>query len=292
MHVALRRQSLSARGLGHAYASDVRLFNRWCAGRRLNADTLIAYFAELEQTHRVSSLCRKKAALKRAIVCARGDSLTVAEHAQLSAVFKRIRTGQADCAVYEHEILSRDELSALLDRAGTKTAAIVSALYETAARVSELLSIRVSDCTVRDDTVHCEIRRGKGRKQRTVYMTRRTYETLRECYRGKTYLLEHKRRQLSRHTIMTLVKRAGANIGRGDIHPHTLRHTKASHLLKAGMSLAAVSAYLGHSNAAVTAKYYVHDKPTPEAVLEMYETHKARDRARKSTLRTAHEEAH
>ena len=263
------RQALPVAGLALAYRADVQGFNTWLAGRQVKPETLKKYFAELEQTHRVSTLSRKKSALKKAIAQTRGGALTVAEQAQLTEVFKDIKTGQAESAVHEHEILTRAELSELTESAGAKTSALITALYETAARVSELLSLRLADCTARGESVQCEIRRGKGRKQRTAYMSKKTFETLKSLYAGKTYLIERNGKTLSRHTVATMIKRAGAMIGRPDIHPHTLRHTKASHLLTAGMSLPAVSAYCGHSDPAVTAKFYLHDKPTAEAVLSL-----------------------
>lgn len=263
------RQGLPVTGLATPYRSDVERFNAWLAGRPVRPETLKAYFAELEKTHRVASLSRKKSALKKAIAQTRGNALTLSEQSQLSEVFREIKTGKAESAVHEHEILSRDELAELKEKAGAKTAAIVSALYETAARVSEVLSLRLSDCTVRGESVQCEIRRGKGRKQRTVYLSKNTFDSLKSLYAGKVFLIERDGKQLSRHTVATMIKRAGAAIGRPDIHPHTLRHTKASHLLTAGMSLPAVSAYCGHSDPAITAKFYLHDKPTAEAVLSL-----------------------
>jgi len=265
--IAPSRQGLPVNGLALAYRADVRGFNTWLAGRPVQPETLKAYFAELEQTHRVATLSRKKSALKKAIAETRGGALTLAEQAQLTAVFREIKTGQAESAVHEHEILSRDELAELTAIAGEKTSAIITALYESGARVSELLALRLSDCTVRGDGVQCEIRRGKGKKQRTAYLSKSTFENLKKLYGGKAFLIERKGKQLSRHTVGTMIKRAGAAIGRPDIHPHTLRHTKASHLLTAGMSLPAVSAYCGHSDPAVTAKFYLHDKPTAAAVL-------------------------
>lgn len=267
--IAQNRQGLPVAGLALAYRSDVQGFNTWLAGRSVKAETLKGYFAELEKTHRVSTLSRKKSALKKAIAQTRGGALTVAEQAQLTEVFREIKTGQAERAVHEHEILSRDELAELTTYSGEKTSALITALYETAARVSELLSLRLVDCTVKGESVVCEIRRGKGRKQRVTYLSKKTFETLKALYAGKTFLIERNGKQLSRHTVGTIIKRAGSAIGRADIHPHTLRHTKASHLLTAGMSLPAVSAYCGHSDPAVTAKFYLHDKPTAEAVLSL-----------------------
>lgn len=267
--ISQTRQGLPVAGLATAYRSDVQGFNAWLAGRPVRPETLKAYFAELEQTHRVSTLSRKKSALKKAIAQTRGGALTIAEQAQLTEVFREIKTGQAELAVHEHEILTREELAELKETAGEKTSAIIAALYESAARVSELLALRLSDCTVRGESVQCEIRRGKGRKQRVAYLSKSTFETLKKLYAGKVFLIERNGKQISRHTVATMIKRAGAAIGRPDIHPHTLRHTKASHLLTAGMSLPAVSAYCGHSDPAVTAKFYLHDKPTAEAVLSL-----------------------
>lgn len=267
--IARTCQGLPVNSLAPAYRSDVQGFNTWLAGRSVRPETLKAYFAELEQTHRVSTLSRKKSALKKAIAQTRGGAMTIAEQAQLTEVFREIKTGQAEIAVHEHEILTREELAEVLEIAGEKTAALMAALYDTAARVSELLELRLSDCIIRSDSVQCEIRRGKGRKQRTVFMRKKTFDEMRLLYAGKTYLAERDGKPLSRHTVATMIKRAGARIGRPDIHPHTFRHTKASHLLTAGMSLPAVSAYCGHSDPSITAKFYLHDKPTAEAVLSL-----------------------
>ena len=267
--ISQTRQGLPLTGLSPAYSLDVRCFNAWLAGRHVNPETLKAYFAELEQTKSVNTLSRKKCSLKKAIADTRGGALTLTEQAQLTAFFREIKTGQAEIAVHEHEILSRDELAELTAIAGEKTSALITALYESAARVSELLALRLSDCSIRGESVLCDIKRGKGKKQRTAYLTKNTFETLKKLYGGKVFLIEREGKQISRHTVGTMIKRAGAAIGRPDIHPHTLRHTKASHLLTGGMSLPAVSAYCGHSDPSITAKFYLHDKPTAEAVLSI-----------------------
>lgn len=267
MKLQTTSQPLPVKGLALAYRSDVQGFNTWLAGRPVKPETLKQYFAELEKTHRVATLSRKKSALKKAIAQTRGGALTIAEQAQLTEVFKEIKTGQAQIAVHAHEILSRDELAELTETAGEKTAAIITALYETAARVSELLALRMADCIERGGKVYCTIQRGKGKKQRTAFMRKETFDTLRNLYAGKVYLIERDGKPLGRHTVGTLIKRAGRFIGRPDIHPHTMRHTKASHLLASGFTLPAVAAYCGHSDPSVTAKFYLHDTPTADAVL-------------------------
>lgn len=253
--------------LSTAYRSDVKVFERWLNGRQVNAENIKSYFQEIEKTLSVSSIGRKKSALKKAIAEAKGKSLTLADSAQLTALFSEIKTGQADRAVHEHETLSLDELKGIIETAGAKTSAIIIALYETAARVSELLNIRFTDCEIRGEKVYCKIIRGKGKKERMAYMNKATFENLKKLYAGKTFLIEYAGKSLNRRTVGKMIKKAGKLSGRPDLHPHTLRHSKASHLLTGGMSLPAVSAYCGHSDPSITAKYYLHDKPTAEAVL-------------------------
>ena len=272
----LKAHGLPSEALPETYRTEVDLFNRWLDGRPVKAETIKAYFAELEKGFppltnglRPSTLGKKKSALKKAIAQARGASLTFSEKAQLTEVFREIKTGQADVAVHEHEILTRAELSAITKSAGPKTSALISALYETAARVSELLDLRLDDCKARGENVFCEIRRGKGKKQRIAFMSKATFDKLKQLYNGKTYLVERNGKQISRHGVKKLVMRAGEIVGRTDIHPHTLRHCAATHLLAGGKALAAVSAYCGHSNPSVTARFYLHSKPTAGEVIKI-----------------------
>lgn len=262
--LATIQNGLPVQNLSQSYSLDVQKFNAWLSGRRLSAETVTAYFSAAVDQYKPATVSRKKAALKKAIAQARGTALTLADSAQLTELFSKIKPGTPDPTVHEHEILNREELAELTEKSGQKTAAIITALYETAARVSELTALKVTDCQQRGETVYCEIRRGKGRKSRTVYLSKSTFDLLRSLYPESDRLVP-----LTRHSVHTLVKRAGGKIGRSDIHPHTLRHTKASHLLKGGLTLAAVSAYLGHSDGATTARYYLHDKPTAEAVLSV-----------------------
>jgi len=253
-------------GVPTAYHSVIKVFNRWLGSRRVTQETIREYFDESAKVYKVRTMAHKKAAIKKAALAA---CKTLAEKAQVEAFFAEIKTGQAESAVHEHEILTRQELSKLTASADAKTAAIVSALYETAARVSELLSVRLSDCETRGNKVFCLIRRGKRNKQRTAFLSKETFDALRSLYAGKTYLLERKGKPLTRQGIGQRVSEAGAAIGRGDVSPHTLRHCAATHLLTSGQDLAAVAAYCGHADSAVTAKFYLHSKPSADAVLKI-----------------------
>lgn len=267
MNLTARTAGLPVKGLNPNYESDVRKFNSWLDGRPVNLETISDYFSEIKKKYLAATVRRKKAALKKAITEARGTALTLAEAAQLDTLFKRIKPPKSETAVHEFEVLSRADVLTVKMTAGIKTAAIFTALYDTGCRVSELLNLKLSNCKTDGKYVHCRVM-GKGEKERTVYMQRDSFDVLRELYKGKTYLIEKDGQPLSRHTVSTMLKRIGKKIKRKDLHPHLLRHSKATHLLKSGMSLPAVSAYLGHNDNSTTARYYLHDKPNPDEVLK------------------------
>lgn len=271
MNLQTKTSGLPVKGLNPNYTADVRLFNTWLDGRPVNAESVSDYFSEIKKSYRAATVSRKKAALKKAIAEARGTALTLAEAAQLDTLFKRIKTPTPDKAIHEHEVLERGEVFTLMLISGPKTAAIFTALYNTGCRVSELVNLKLSDCTVKEKHAVCRVL-GKGQKERTVFMPIEAFNALRELYQGKTYLIETNGKPISRHSVYTLLKRAGLKIGRPDVNPHKLRHSKATHLLKNGMSLPAVSAYLGHADGATTARYYLHDTPTAAEVLKDSET--------------------
>lgn len=266
MKVARVVHGLPVQAVTESYRSDILVFNRWLNGRPLSQETVLSYFADAETRYKISSVARKKCSIKKAVLSA---CKTLADKAQVEAYFREIKTGQVEASVHEHEILTRDELSKITAKAGRKTAALISGLYESAARVSEFLSLRLSDCEVRNGKVFCLIRRGKRKKSRTAFMSKETFENLKKLYAGKTYLVERNGKQISRQGVAKLIKHAGELIGRTDIHPHTLRHCAATHLLTSGESLPAVAAYCGHADSAVTAKFYLHSKPSADAVLKI-----------------------
>lgn len=258
--------ALPTRGLSPAYQKDISLFNRWADGRRITAELVQAYFNQARDRYQVTTINRHKAAIKKAIVKALGAGATIAQLGQLDTFFKAIKGGTPDRKVLQEQILTADELQDLIHFSGEKTGLIIRALYVTACRVSELVNIKLDKCDIRPDAVLIQVT-GKGRKERTVYLDRGTFDAIREAYRGTDYLFEAKGKPLHVVTVHTLIKRAGAKIGRPDIHAHTLRHTFATHRLK-DLGISAVSEYLGHADPSTTARYYLHHKPTAKSVLE------------------------
>jgi hypothetical protein len=138
-------------------------------------------------------------------------------------------------------------------------------MYATGARRAEAANLKVSDIDSKRMVVH--IREGKGGKDRDVMLSPKLLEELRVYWRGlrrkpKEWLFPGNRWHTSSHPVTTKVlwsacqiaaERAG--LENRNIHPHTLRHCFATHLLEAGADLRTIQILLGHRDLEVTTIY-------------------------------------
>ncbi len=176
------------------------------------------------------------------------------------------------------DYLEYAELQALLaavDRstaAGRRDYALLATLFNTGARVQELLDLRASDLQL---DAPCQVRLfGKGRKERVCPLWPQTATLLRELcaerqldLRAAVPLFVNRRGQpLSRFGVGYLLdkylQRAQATVPtlRGKrLHPHSVRHSTAVHLLKSGVDLSTIGQWLGHASLNTTNKYATID---------------------------------
>lgn len=167
--------------------------------------------------------------------------------------------------------LSREEVERLLDAAsieetplGLRDRALLEMLYATGMRASEVLSLRVGDVDLANNTVLCM---GKGSKERLIPL----YPAARDCVQryieeGRPFLLRESTKKtlflnkrgdaLTRQGLWFLVQHyAQAAELETRVTPHTLRHTFATHLLDGGADLREVQQFLGHANITTTQIY-------------------------------------
>ncbi|WP_281170744.1 site-specific tyrosine recombinase/integron integrase [Jeotgalicoccus marinus] len=160
-----------------------------------------------------------------------------------------------------------NEINALFDSMDTghkmylRDRAIIELLYATGIRASELINIKLSDI---DFTAQALKVLGKGRKWRVVPFNNSTRESLKDYLdefstpiKGiDTIWINQRQGQLTvrglRHIIDMVVKRSALHL---DVHPHTFRHTFATHLLNNGADLRAVQDLLGHESLSTTQRY-------------------------------------
>lgn len=180
--------------------------------------------------------------------------------------------------------LSRDEVQALLaapDPAtwcGRRDRAMFALLYNTGARVSEMIGIRVADVTL---AVTSSVRlQGKGRKQRTVPLWKETAAAIRHWVqyadlRAEQPLIPNRNglpmtrtNVADRLTLaVTAAKKSCPQLEGRRISPHSWRHTTAMHLLQAGVDLTVIALWLGHESPVTTHAYIEADLGMKERAL-------------------------
>ena len=163
-------------------------------------------------------------------------------------------------------VLSQEEVARLIESADTPFHRILlMTMYATGARRAEAAHLKVSDIDSKRMVVH--IREGKGGRDRDVMLSPKLLDELRNYWRGlrrkpKEWLFPGNRWHTSSHPVTTKVlwsacqiaaERAG--LDHRKIHPHTLRHCFATHLLEAGADLRTIQVLLGHAKIGDTALY-------------------------------------
>ena len=162
-------------------------------------------------------------------------------------------------------ILSQEEVEQLIDAARTPyQRTLLMTLYATGARRAELTHLKASD--IDNQRMVIRIQGGKGRKDRDVMLSPVLLEELRaHCRRLRrrpiTWLFPGNRWHTGDIPITTKVvwdacKEAAQRAGlQKDVHPHTLRHSFATHLLDAGADLRTIQILLGHRDLEETTIY-------------------------------------
>ena len=161
-------------------------------------------------------------------------------------------------------ILSQEEVAQLIDAALTPFhRTLLMTLYATGARRAELTHLKVAD--VDSKRMVIRIQGGKGRKDRDVMLSAKLLEELRaHCHRLRrpiTWLFPGNRHHngdqpIDTKTVWYACKEAAKRAGiQKDVHPHTLRHSFATHLLEAGADLRTIQILLGHRDLEETTIY-------------------------------------
>jgi len=167
-------------------------------------------------------------------------------------------------------IIEIDQLIAAIDLSkpeGERNKAILETLYSCGLRVSELINLKISNISFKTGFIKIT---GKGDKERLVPIGNVALKQIKiylENIRGQLKIkkesedilfLNNRGSRLSRVMIFTIIKRLTKQIGLNkNIHPHTFRHSFASHLIDGGADLRAVQEMLGHESITTT-EIYTH----------------------------------
>lgn len=163
---------------------------------------------------------------------------------------------------------------------GERNRAMLETLYSCGLRVSELVTLKLSDLFFEEGFIKIT---GKGNKQRFVPIgnfTQKYINLYRETDRNKlsiqkghedTLFLNRRGKSLTRAMVFTIIKELAAKIGLNKtISPHTFRHSFATHLLENGADLRSIQLMLGHESITTTEIYMHLDRKFLNKVLNTY----------------------
>jgi site-specific recombinase XerD len=183
----------------------------------------------------------------------------------LKKSWSAVETPYPKSAEHVPSILSQQEVARLIDAADSPFhRTLLMTLYATGVRRAELTHLKISDVDSQRMVIH--VRGGKGRKDRDVMLSPKLLKELREHWRRlrrkpSEWLFPGNQQHTNDRPISTkavwhacrnAAKRAGIQ---KQVHPHTLRHCFATHLLEQGADLRNIQMLLGHSDLEQTTIY-------------------------------------
>ena len=255
-----------------AYTSDVQKFTQYSDIKNLNKNIISKYFYELSEfNYSNTSRQRMYSSIKQFLNYLNNigfvENLEI-EHIKFKSELKLpevVSITQINNMInyYEHDSFLNSRNKTILDF-----------LYSTGSRVSEVINVNISDIDTKDSFVRLE---GKGSKQRIVPLgslllnNLKDYLNLRNSIknlRSNKLFLSKSFKKLDRTAVFRLVKLTGLKIGlSSNLHPHTLRHSAATHMLEGGCDLRTVQEFLGHSSVSTT---QIYTKITKEFLEEAF----------------------
>ncbi len=250
---------------------------------QVTADVVCAFLAHLED-HRGNSVATRNqrlAALHSLFRFIIRQVPELVEHAaQVQAIPVRRTVTPTMSYLEKHEI---DALLTVPDRRraqGRRDYALLLFLYNTGARASEAAAVTIADITL-DMTPSVRLF-GKGRKIRLCPLWPHTVDVLRKLIGDRVggaqvdpVFLNVRGQRITRYGVRALVIRAtdravatAPSLKKKRVSPHTIRHTTAVHLLRAGVDINTIRAWLGHASLETTNRYAQIDLEMKAEALE------------------------
>jgi integrase/recombinase XerD len=272
-----------------AYRRDLTAFAGWLSVRRpeitllavCRADLLAYVESRSEAGIKPRSAARALSALRSFYQMQTRDGL-ITENPTLRVDLPKI--GRAlPKSLTEQDVNALLEAPAIEQPQGQRDRTMLELMYATGLRVSELVSLTLSEVNLRQGVVRV---RGKGGKERLVpvgeialsWLEKYLVEARPELLIGKapTDVLfpSNRARAMTRQTFWHLIKKHALTAGISqDLSPHTLRHAFATHLINHGADLRVVQLLLGHSDLSTT-QIYTH--VAKERLKSLHEAHHPR----------------
>lgn len=272
-HLAAERRASKHTVL--AYGSDLRALFRYVRTKREAPDVeaidkllLRSFLAELARKVSPGTLSRKLASVRAFFGWLERETLVRRNPAsELASPKLRRKLPRFLGAAAAAEVMEAPRLAAVTEIERARDTALLEVLYGSGLRVSELVGLDLAEVELGEGSLRVL---GKGNKERIVPLGGKAKAALEQYLEkrpelrhpktgaqdGQALFLSRSGGRLGVRRVQTLVQRyGGLGAGRGDLHPHALRHSCATHLLEGGADLRAIQELLGHSSLATTQRY-------------------------------------
>ena len=263
------KKGLSANTIS-AYESDITQFLEFTGENIINNDLIELFITSELNDKSDNSKIRKISSINQYI-----DWFNL-DNKEYQIVIEKVSLKKGS---YLPETISISDINRLINvydhtnYMNSRNLTLIDFMYSTACRVSELCDVRVSDLDFEEDFVKLF---GKGSKQRIVpigselkinlskYLKFRDELNTQEPY----LFLSKNMNQLDRSAIFRIIKKSAALSDNAlTVHPHTLRHSAATHMLEAGCDLRTLQELLGHTSVSTTK---IYTKLTKEFLVEIF----------------------
>ncbi len=263
------KKGLSANTIS-AYESDITQFLEFTGENIINNDLIELFITSELNDKSDNSKIRKISSINQYI-----DWFNL-DNKEYQIVIEKVSLKKGS---YLPETISISDVNRLIDiydhsnYMNSRNLTLIDFMYSTACRVSELCDVRVSDLDFEEDFVKLF---GKGSKQRIVpigselkinlskYLKFRDELNTKEPY----LFLSKNMNQLDRSAIFRIIKKSATLSDNAlSVHPHTLRHSAATHMLEAGCDLRTLQELLGHTSVSTTK---IYTKLTKEFLVEIF----------------------
>lgn len=269
--VMLRTERRSAENTLLAYRNDLGQFCRHLAATlpesatwaSVTQEQIAAYIAAIRQRYTSSTIARKIAALKTLFAWTQSRGLSASNPAvdmrapRIDRKAPRMLTQDQTVRVIE-VLASASQSRSLRDRA------LLEFLYSTGMRVSEAISLRLADLDLERGEARCI---GRGARPRVAPLTPRAVAAMRQYLAtaraellgngpSDIVFLNPSGAGLTRQAVWLMTRQHARAAGiDGDVTPHTLRHSRAAHMLDEGVDAKRIQEWFGHANISTTQAY-------------------------------------
>ena len=255
-----------------AYKSDVIKFTQYADLNNLNKNVITNYFFELSEfNYSNTSKQRMYSSIKQFLKYLNNSGFVDNFEIENIKFKSELKLPEVISVTQIDSMINYYNHNSFLN---SRNLTIIDFIYSTGSRVSEVINVNISDIDTKESFVRLE---GKGSKQRIVPLGSLLINNLTEYLKLRNSIenlessklfLSKSFKKLDRSAIFRIVKSTALKLGLNvDLHPHTLRHSAATHMLERGCDLRTVQEFLGHSSVSTT---QIYTKVTKEFLEEAF----------------------